>query len=236
MKPFIGLIPLYDENKESYWMLPGYMKLIEDCGGVPVMLPLTDNSSELEVLLEKCDGFLLTGGNDLDPKNYGEENSGKCGYICSERDSMEFKLMKRAVQQDKAILGICRGHQLINVFFGGSLYQDIPIEHPSDIVHHMDAPYDRAQHTVNISRDSILFDVLGVEHYAVNSCHHQGIKALAPGLQAIATADDGMIEAVCMPDKKFIVGVQWHPEFFYNNEFGSVKIIDSFVKACDTIQ
>ena len=96
MKKVIGLIPLYDEEKESYWMLPGYMKVIERCGALPVMLPLTEDTEELEQCLGMCDGLLLTGGHDVDPAVYGEEAIPECGQCCHARDVMEAYLLKRA--------------------------------------------------------------------------------------------------------------------------------------------
>lgn len=232
MRPSIGLVPLYDEKKDSYWMLPGYMIGLEKSGATPLMLPLTDNPEELEYFAKTCDGILLTGGNDVAPAMYGEADSGKCGYICELRDKMEARLFRLALKYDKPMLGICRGHQIMNVCLGGTMWQDLPSERPSDVIHHMDYPYDRSSHEINIVKSTILHDIVGKDRIGVNSCHHQAIKELSPKLRVMAAADDGIIESVCMPDRNFVVGVQWHPEFSYLKDPISMKIFAAFVKAC----
>ncbi len=118
----IGCMPLFDDNKNSYWMLPRYMKMLEEHGAVPIMLPLTDNKEELDCLLDMCDGFLLTGGQDVSPELYGEIPKTTCGMPCTLRDNMEVYLLKAAVDKDKSVLGICRGIQIINACLGGTLY------------------------------------------------------------------------------------------------------------------
>ena len=230
-KPIIGLIPLWDEKKDSFWMLPGYMNGIARAGGLAVMLPLTDEDADIEQLMETCDGFLFTGGHDVDPAIYGQEKLPICGEICPGRDSMEEKLLKAAVEADKPVLGICRGLQLINAVLGGTLYQDIAAQFPSDTNHRMAAPYGRAEHTVAVSPEMSFGDlplVLGV-----NSCHHQGIRHLAPCLKPMATAPDGLVEAFYMPGKRHVRAVQWHPEFFPVEDELSNYIFRTFVAAAE---
>ena len=156
MKKVIGLIPLYDEEKESYWMLPGYMKVIERCGALPVMLPLTEDTEELEQCLGMCDGLLLTGGHDVDPAVYGEEAIPECGQCCHARDVMEAYLLKRAVEKDLPVFGICRGIQFMNASLGGTLYQDLDTQHPTETEHHMTPPYERGVHTITVKEGSLL--------------------------------------------------------------------------------
>ena len=127
-KPMIGLIPLVDEKRESYWMLPGYMEGIARAGGLAVMLPLTDKDEDIVRLLEAFDGFVFTGGHDVDPAIYGQEKLDICGDLCPGRDSMEQKLLRAALEADKPVLGICRGLQLINAVLGGTLWQDLPAQ------------------------------------------------------------------------------------------------------------
>ena len=228
-KPLIGLIPLVDEGRESFWMLPGYMAGIARAGGLAVMLPLTCEDTDIENLVERFDGFLFTGGHDVDPALYGQEKEGCCGDLCPGRDAMEGKLLKAALDADRPVLGICRGLQLMNAVLGGTLWQDIPTQFPSDTNHRMAAPYGRAEHPVQVSSELPFGDLpmtLGV-----NSCHHQGIRKLAPELKVWAAAPDGLVEAVYLPGKRYARAVQWHPEFFPVEDELSRYIFRSFVEA-----
>lgn len=229
--PLIGVMPLYDDEKESYWMLPGYMKMLEKEGAVSLMLPLTDSENALDVFLDLCDGFLLTGGHDVSPEFYnGDEDEG-LSKSCVTRDKMEMYILRKAVELDKSILGICRGIQLMNVCFGGTLYQDLPTQFESKIDHHMKPPYDVAAHTVNIKKDSLLGAVIDKELIGVNSYHHQAIRKLSPKFEISAVSEDGLIEGIFMPDKKFVIGVQWHPEYSYLKDENSRLIVKAFVDA-----
>lgn len=230
-KPVIGLMPLYDELRDSYWMLPGYMKALQTQGAIPMMLPLTEDAGQLDYFLDACDGFLLTGGQDVSPALYGAETDDRCGVTCPERDGMDRYILREAVKRDKAVLGICRGHQLMNAVFGGSLYQDLPTQHPSDVNHRMDPPYDGCAHMVSLCPGSPLRDLLEGEECPVNSCHHQGIRDLAPAFAPMAMAADGLVEAIYMPGKRFVWGVQWHPEFAYRISPENRKIIAAFLRA-----
>ena len=116
----IGVMPLWDAQRESYWMVPGYLQGLEQQGAVPLMLPLTDAPRELDYFLESCDGFLLTGGQDLDPAQYGQQDTGLCGETCPLRDRMDRYILTQAVERGKAVLGICRGLQLMNAAYGGT--------------------------------------------------------------------------------------------------------------------
>lgn len=232
MKKIIGLIPLYDDAKESYWMLPGYMKALEACGALPIMLPLTIDRAEMDACFSLCDGILMTGGHDVDPGVYHEETKASCGVSCSRRDQMESYLFDRCYREDKPVLGICRGIQLMNALLGGTLYQDLPTEHPSSVEHHMSPPYDRSIHTVDVKKGTLLADIIGPGPYAVNSYHHQAVKQLTPKAVAMAYSEDGLVEALSVPDRRFIVGVQWHPEFAYMTDPKSRKLVQAFVDAC----
>ena len=205
-KPVIGVCPLYDETKESIWMLPGYLEGLKEAGSIPAILPLTAERADYETLDAQIDGYLLTGGHDIDPALYGEERNKNCGEPCRMRDMIEPWIYERAVLEDKPVLGICRGIQL--------------------------APYDRAVHEVDIKSDSPLYDLLKKEKLGVNSYHHQAVRTVGDKLSVMAVSEDGLVEAVCRKDRTFVWGVQWHPEFLYRKDADAKKIFQAFVDAC----
>lgn len=228
-KTMIGIVPLVDIERDSYWMLPGYMKGIEEAGGIPVMLPLTSDKESLRQMAEIFDGFLLSGGHDVSPSVYGQPLSEKCETCCLERDEMEKILLELAWERDKAVLGICRGLQFINAAQGGTLYQDLGEEHPSAVNHRQSPPYDKPIHSVSVEEDTPLYELLKTRSLMVNSCHHQAVKELAPGLRVMAVSEDGLAEAVYAPEKTFVWGVQWHPEFSRLVDENSRKLFKRFV-------
>ncbi|MDR0602639.1 MAG: gamma-glutamyl-gamma-aminobutyrate hydrolase family protein [Treponema sp.] len=232
-KKLIGVMPLWDEQKDSLWMLPGYMDGISRAGGLPLMLPLTADESAAQELAGLCGGFLFTGGQDISPSHYGAEVLSFCGPACEARDAMEKILFSTAVLKlNKPALGICRGIQLFNVLLGGTLYQDIPAQlAQSRVTHQQKPPYDRPVHQVTVERESPLHELMGADVLAVNSSHHQGIAELSPRLVSMAKAEDGLIEAVYMKDRPFVWAVQWHPEVLAQEE-SSRKIFGAFVDAC----
>lgn len=232
IKPVIGLIPLVDEGRDSFWMLPGYMSGIAKAGGIAVMLPLVDGDADIKEILNRFDGFLFTGGHDVAPGVYHQEKLDICGDLCPGRDAMEEKLLLGALKLDKPVLGICRGLQLMNAVLGGTLYQDIPAQFPSETNHRMAAPYGRAEHVVQILPGTP-FSAVGIpEVIGVNSCHHQGIDKLSAKMEAMAKAPDGLVEAAYIPGQKYACAVQWHPEFFPVEDPVSTVIFRSFVDAC----
>lgn len=232
MRPVIGLIPLFDDDKESYWMLPGYMKAIEKCGGLPIMLPLTEDKEEIADAYSLCDGILFTGGHDVSPIIYGETESDKCAKTCPARDRMETVILEKCLNDNKAFLGICRGIQFVNACLGGTLYQDLPAEYTGNVEHHMTPPYDRTVHNIEVIENTKLADIVGAGTHGVNSYHHQAVKTLADGLKVMALSEDGLVEAAEVPNQRFAIAVQWHPEFSYENNEDSIKIIQAFVDAC----
>jgi putative glutamine amidotransferase len=231
-RPLIGVVPLWDEDKNSIWMIPGYMNGIINAGGIPIILPLTDDAEIITRIAERFDGFLFTGGQDVNPKLYGEEPIKKCGNSCNIRDNMEAKLFDEAViKLDKPVIGICRGIQFINAHLGGTLYQDLPLEHGTAVNHHQSPPYDVPVHTVNVLPDTFLAEIIGEGTVKVNSYHHQAVKSLAGSLKTAAISEDGLIEAVVMPNRRFMVAVQWHPELSLDNPENK-KLFKAFVNAC----
>ncbi|MFI3263241.1 MAG: gamma-glutamyl-gamma-aminobutyrate hydrolase family protein [Rikenellaceae bacterium] len=231
-KPIIGVIPLWDDEKNSIWMLPGYMDLIRESGGIPIIFPLKADKEDIIKLCDLCDGILLTGGHDVNPLIYSQEKSNRCGISNTERDLLEREVFDYVLEKNLPILGICRGIQLINAFLGGTLYQDLPTEYIVDngVNHQMKPPYDKPCHKVFVIEHSPLHKITGLTEISVNSYHHQAIKILAPSLEAMAFSEDGLVEAVYMPSENFVLAVQWHPEFNYLREESSRKLMAAFIK------
>ena len=251
MKPVIAVMPLWDDDRQSLWMLPGYLDGIAEAGGTGVMLPLTTDSDAVAQLISLCDGVLLTGGHDVSPSLYGQEplaglsdgsedssdggsngNPGSGLETCPARDRMDATALRLALREDKPVLGICRGIQLMNAALGGTLWQDLPTQHPSDVDHHMAPPYDRVAHEVRILPGTPLHELLGQDLLGVNSYHHQAVRDVAPGLVPMAVSTDGLVEAVYAPGQRFCWGVQWHPEFSFRTDASSRAIFHAFVNAC----
>ena len=212
--PVIGLIyTLEDLEKEA--LDPAaprrqYREAIEENGGRIVVLGQGRPASEITAILETLDGVLLPGGIDVDPKFYGEAPSPKLEKTDAALDALEFRVLEYAKEHCLPVLGICRGHQVLNVFYGGSLIQDIPTEHESEIevVHRGGTK----KHTIAIKEGSLLYEWLGATEFEVNTYHHQAVKRLAEGFKATAHTQDGIVEAIEFQGDPFIVGVQFHPE------------------------
>ena len=230
MKPMIGVTPLWDAVRQSVWMLPDYLDGIKVAGGLPVVLPLEMSESDANQMAETCNGFLFTGGQDVSPELYGMKDATGTIVASPERDKLESLLLSKALQADKVVLGICRGLQFINVFLGGTLWQDLPSQHPSEIVHRQGKPYDVPTHQVTLSGD--LQALLRKNILEVNTLHHQAIKDLGSGLMPMAVAPDGIIEAAQMSGKRFVWAVQWHPEYLFRTDSDSLAIFSCFVEHC----
>ncbi len=231
-KPIIGVLPLYDEERESVWMLPGYLNALQRAGAIPLTLPQELDADGMEQVTALCDGFLFTGGHDIHPARYGESPLPECGVWDDKRDVLETALFTRVYAKDIPLLGICRGIQLVNVALGGTLYQDLPSQYGRTIEHHMKPPYDRVCHWVTINEGTPLRTLLGCQELGVNSYHHQAVKQLAAPLREMARSEDGLTEAVYDPSKTFLWAVQWHPEFSYASDETAYAIVVEFVRAC----
>ena len=232
MKRVIGLVPLVDAARDSLWMLPGYMEGVAAAGGLPLMLPLTDGAEDLDRLCGLCDGFLFTGGQDVSPSLYGQSTLPACGETCPRRDAMELGLLRRVMALDKPALGICRGIQFINAALGGTLWQDLPTQRPSEICHRQSAPYDAPTHEVALLPGAPLAALLGKDAIGVNSYHHQAVRDLAPCLKPMALSPDGLVEAAYHPGQRFLWAVQWHPEFAWRTSEDALTLFRAFVEAC----
>lgn len=230
MKPLIGITPLYDQNLDSTWILEAYVDAVKAAGGVPVVLSFVEDDESVEVLASSFDGFVFTGGQDIDPALYGQEKKTWCGSLAPKRDVLETKLLQALEKRDVPLLLICRGLQLANALRGGSLYQDLEKEEGAELNHDREKPYEAIHHRVTVSSQGPLGKVLPQE-FGVNSLHHQGISRLGEGLVAFATSEDGLVEAFYDPKKKFYVGLQWHPELRFLEDEATMKIWTALIEA-----
>jgi len=223
-KPVIGITCSIEEKEDRDRKYPviypfDYLKrqyyfAIEKAGGVPILLPNLKELSLIEEMLELVDGILISGGYDVHPKYYGEKLEHESVKLTPDRDEFELKLVKKARDRKIPILGICRGHQLINIAFGGTLYQDLSLRDQNTFDHKAGKVLNyRKRHKVTIKEDSKLFSILGKKEILVNTSHHQLIKKIAPGFAATAwSKEDGVIEAIESIKDNYLLSVQWHPE------------------------
>lgn len=214
------------------YVFRAYADAVAFAGGVPVLIPLVQDSAIIEAYVERLDGLVLSGGVDLNPSYYHSEPHPKLGRLDPAKDSLEVELTRLALKAKLPILGVCRGIQALNVFNGGDVYQDIESEISTDVLKHVqDAPMNTLTHSVRITPETRLHDILGQDRIQVNSHHHQAIKTVAPNFQQTALASDGVIEGIELPGKHFVVGVQWHPERSFHSDEASQRVFHAFIKA-----
>ncbi|MFA5713275.1 MAG: gamma-glutamyl-gamma-aminobutyrate hydrolase family protein [Bacteroidales bacterium] len=216
-RPVIGISSTWGEGTATSVPIT-YVESVIRAGGVPMVIPLTHDKNLLAEMLERVDGVIMTGGEDLDPlKWYDEEPLPQMGKVAPERDEFDMLLIRMAVERNMPLLGICRGHQLLNVAFGGTLYQDIPSQvkdSKQKVMHRQKAPRYHGTHTITIEEGSLLAQQLEANVAIPNSYHHQAVKDVAPGFKATAFAADGVVEAIEKIGSNRVYGVQFHPEGF----------------------
>ena len=232
-KPLIGIpcrsIPGADHNLR-FGLLATYTRAVDLAGGAPVLIPLQLSEETLRSIFARLDGLLLAGGLDVHPNEFGEELLPGCGEIDAARDVAELRLTRWALAESQPVFGICRGIQVLNVAAGGSLYQDIASQLTTDLKHDYHSPDARVlAHSVEITPGSRVAQALGSTHVEVNSLHHQALKGIAPGLHTVARAPDGIVEAVEGPDDRFVVGVQFHPEWLLDEDARMGRLFEEFV-------
>jgi putative glutamine amidotransferase len=238
MRPIIGVTSQPKSTRGSSGDLDShvvghtYTDAVVRGGGIPVLLPPVPNE-DVDALVERLDGLVLTGGGDVEPRRYGEEPHESIRRTNSARDEFEIALVREAKERRLPMLAICRGLQIVNVAFGGTLIQDIPttvgsIDHT--VIGH--AVFDGHQ-PVTVESNSLIAKAIGQTDLMVNSIHHQAVKDLAPGFRAVAWAGDGVIEGIEYEDDRWpLLAVQWHPEYLSeNSDEASRNLFASFVDA-----
>ncbi len=233
MTPVIGLT--LDWRKEGHYskypwyaLRENYCDAVADSGGIPFLLPF--QMDHVDSYLDRINGLLVTGGDfDVDPTLYGETCKHERVMPLQNRTQFEYALVKKALERNMPVLGICGGHQLINVVLGGSLIQHIPAEWKDALAHEQPNPRHEPGHEISVTAGTLLYDIVKTNRADVNSAHHQAIKQVGEGVVVNSFAPDGIIEGIEHPGYKFCLGVQWHPEFIISSF--DKDIFDAFVQA-----
>lgn len=238
-RPLIG-IPAATYTDQEYVATPtnrfngNYPAALAACGALPLVIPLNLPQEILHDIFQRLDGLCLPGGVDVDPAHYGEAHHPNLGQVDAARDATELTLARWALAADLPILGICRGIQLLNVAAGGSLYQHIPAQLPEAARHDYklgESAWERPTHRVRVQEGSVLAQALGAAAVQTNSFHHQALHRVAESFQAVAWADDGVVEGVEAPARRFVLAVQWHPEGMFSTDPYARRLFQAFVAA-----
>ncbi len=238
-KPIIGISSsiIIDASGDfaGYWrsyVNTDYVRSVIKNGGVPMIIPFHTDEEVTKQQMSLCDGLLLSGGQDVSPMHYGQEPSQRLGDTFPERDRYEYSLISEAMQANKPILGICRGLQIINTYFKGTLYQDLSYIGGEVYKHSQGKNPKLATHHAYLEEHTKLYNIFGCDQIMVNSFHHQAIHELGEGLKISARARDGVIEAIEKEDYPFLLAVQWHPEMLHESCEEMNKIFRAHIAAC----
>ena len=237
-KPIIGISTsvLVDEGGgfpgyERIYVNKDYVSSVISAGAVPLMIPMDATEENLRQTLELVDGMIFSGGHDIAPIRYGEEPHQKLQEICPERDEFDFLLYRLAKEHSLPILGICRGFQLMNVFEGGKLYQDLSLKNTESLKHSQGHGPSVPTHTVKVEPGSKFCKILGKEEIRVNSFHHQAVKSTSENVAISGKALDNVVEAIELKNYPFGLGVQFHPEMLQAKEEDMKKIFSALISA-----
>lgn len=240
MKPVIGVTPDFNAGdradmggrEPTYFLRARYIRAIEELGGIPLILPLVADPAARRRLLDGVDGLLLTGsGPDLPPRLYGERQRYTFPLVSERRSDFELDIVHQAKARDLPLLGICGGMQTVNVACGGSLFQDIPSQVQDALDHRQKTKAVHTAHRVTVAPKSLLKKIVSQATLMVNSSHHQSVKTVAPSLIASAVAPDGIVEAVESPTHRFLLAVQWHPEFLFERHKAHRRLFEALIRA-----
>ncbi len=212
-----------NNDGKNFCINKNYCTAISDFGQTPVLIS-NFNLQAIDKIISVADGILFTGGGDIHAKFFNQRLHPKASDINIARDEFELKLCMKAIQKNLPVLGICRGIQIINIALGGNIFQHIN-------GHMQNIPRDLAAHNVYLKSDTKLFKLIGQKKMQVNSLHHQAVNILGKDLKISGFAEDGIIEAIEMPSKKFVMGLQWHPESLYKVYESQMKIFKGFAEA-----
>lgn len=208
-----------------------YITAVSGSGGVPFVLAKIEDDTKVKAQVDAIDGLVLTGGDDIDPSLFGEDPHQKLGNIEPGRDAYEAKLIEYALEQNKPVLAICRGAQILNISEGGTMYQDIYDQIEGNVMQHTQiAPRDYLSHTINIAKGTKLRDIIGTEEVKTNSFHHQANNLPADGYVVSARSNDGVVEAMESKHHEFVMAIQWHPEGSYKTDETSQKLFNKFIE------
>ncbi len=237
MRPLIGvttsMLPAQESGTmDSFTIATVYCRAVLAAGGSPVLIPGLGDAEAVQAVFPHLDGVLFTGGPDIDPARYGQDLDPACERIDGARDVTELVLATLVRKSQLPVLGICRGIQLINVAWGGTLVQDLATQRTGTEDHRFSIPEPpRTAHTLAIVGDSTLARALGTTSIPANSLHHQAVDRPGTGLVVTAQAADGTVEAIELPDNRFVVGVQCHPEHLYQQDRRWLGLFTSLVDA-----
>lgn len=230
-RPRIGIPMRIEAATNRFYLARDYSEAIEAAGGIPFHISLIPKQEYISEAVESLDGILLPGSDsDVDPQRYGHQPHPRLGTVQPIKDETDLLLIAAAEKKRIPVLAICFGMQVLNVYRGGTLIQDIGSEVPNAIKHEQGAPRDRRSHSINIVSGSVLENLAGAEQSSVNSHHHQAIDSIGRDLLATAWSTDGLVEALEDPRAQpFVMAVQWHPEIGWEKDEFSQAIFRRFV-------
>jgi len=239
--PMIGISGSISKTEKEMSIQTCYTNALMKAGAVPVLLCPNMNDDMLRQCLSGLDGILLAGGNDVGPECYGQEPLDELGDVCPLRDDFEGRLVRMAAEMKMPVLGICRGIQSINVAMGGTLWQDVPSQYRTaegkkGVAHSQTRSDFYTSHGALIEEDTKLYALLGRREIRVNSFHHQAVREPAPCMKVAAHASDGLIEAIEHPGLPFFMGVQWHPERYFDRDETAMALFSALCDAAREFQ
>jgi putative glutamine amidotransferase len=232
-RPRIGITMRIESDTDRFYLARHYSEAVEAAGGAPVHISLIPKRDYISTIVDQLDGVLLPGSDsDVDPLRYGAEPHPKLGTVQTIKDETDLLVLEEIEKRNMPLFAICFGMQVLNVFRGGTLIQDIGSQVPKAIKHEQGAPRDRPSHGIKLANDSLVGSLAQSETALVNSHHHQALDKIGSDLVATAWAGDGLVEAVEDPRAQhFVLAVQWHPELGWQEDHLSQSLFNRFIAA-----